>query len=748
MALLLGAKDLGLIVQWRFGFVEQGTPVETTPGVLYLDVGGTLKTGVVDHHSGSAGATSTSELIVRYPEHVYNHLLSPWLDRAERGIVAAGTSWTPTIVTHADPDFDGVVAAFLAMHLVETGGLPDYAAALAAYGRDVDQGRCDFAPERGSDRLYALHHAYLVIQVIPRLRHEERLLRGLALLRTTIERITAAKQEGLFAHRWNKSHFLPPTAGVTEWTKQAEFADLKSELDAEPDRFARDRAKATILPSVELPCADDARLVGVPTFISPEPMESRLNKYWVRAAGYPFFICPYGATSSVSSSDSATVFPTVFLSLDPNTLVQGKRPTLQGLGFALEQMESSHRRRLNAGLDDRTGEPRFPNGYCENGDPWYDGRAFNYSIVVSPIGGTRLPYQTIVAQATQTKFWEIPLLESSLTLVWLDPTADTQGEEWQSLPSFAGMAATLRALYGSSQQRRVAMSLDVTVPEWCHVEIVDRRYPAGTSPSMRLLKMHSSGHATVESLVAVRQKFIAAYGDTPAYVLGRIAPGRHFGSADRLRSLMLQLGDSDLRPLSDVAVGDQVALFNGRMLLFHGELPAGTLAAADPDLEVLLYVAFLSETITEFSRTISKFIPEDGTSVVHLDTKQVREDFLRFQAAYFQMEVSRTPRDQSLFKHLVQALDIFGHYKEVQDELDRLNQLEEQLERRRQEKVEGVLGFVLYLVAIAGVLQTVAAFWGLDSATLHSTAFLSQVAVLIAVALTLYVALNLARKRR
>jgi len=40
MGLLLGARDLCLDIEWRFGFVGVGTHAEPTPGVLYLDVGG------------------------------------------------------------------------------------------------------------------------------------------------------------------------------------------------------------------------------------------------------------------------------------------------------------------------------------------------------------------------------------------------------------------------------------------------------------------------------------------------------------------------------------------------------------------------------------------------------------------------------------------------------------------------------------------------------------------------------------
>lgn len=62
---LIGARDLGLNVYWEFGFVENGTRAATTPGVVYLDVGGYAAPGILDHHTASGDGSTAHVLLDR-----------------------------------------------------------------------------------------------------------------------------------------------------------------------------------------------------------------------------------------------------------------------------------------------------------------------------------------------------------------------------------------------------------------------------------------------------------------------------------------------------------------------------------------------------------------------------------------------------------------------------------------------------------------------------------------------------------
>ena len=163
MGLLPGARELGLEVCWRHQFVGFGFRAQTTPGVVFVDVGGRLQPGVLDHHAGEKADTCASAVVLGNREAVYNHLLGPWLERLPCGGIAPGARWSPTMVTHKDPDWDALVACYLVERLVEDGDFPPFAEALVAYALEVDQGRYRLDAESEDSRL-APHMGYLALQ--------------------------------------------------------------------------------------------------------------------------------------------------------------------------------------------------------------------------------------------------------------------------------------------------------------------------------------------------------------------------------------------------------------------------------------------------------------------------------------------------------------------------------------------------------------------------------------------------------
>jgi len=699
----LGAQDLGLEVRWRFRFVGLGERVAATPDVLYLDVGGGLEPGVVDHHAEVGGHTSTAMLLLTHRELAYTHLLGPWLERQRSGPILPGTVWAPTVVLHHGPDFDAAVATHLTMHLVEHGDFPAHARALAAYSEQVDQGRYALQPDAPA-ALDAVHLAYLALQNVVGASgrgpsSEVQLARGLELLERALAGITAARQ-GRPANR--VEDLLPGAPGVGAWRQDPAFADLVRLLDEERLAFAADLAEADLREAVPLPAVDGGEAIPVRAFIAPGPTRSVLNKYWVRAAGFPFFICPQGAPRAPG---------TVILSLDPNFAHDGRRPTLRGLGFALEQAEAEARRALHGGRGDREGPPRFGDGYCDNADPWYDGRGHEWTIVDSPRSGSVLPLEQVVETATGGRFWKARLLEAAVHVVCCDPAEPPQGVS-PGLPPFPGMAGTLRPLYEELAESRPrpcpGLELSDTGDDRFRVTERVRFPPDGTCDPLTIIEIRAEEGACLEDLLEVRRRLLGAR--EPDFSVARVRLASHHGPPAWVDRLLRELGGPDMIPLAQLSDEGDLVLFNSRSVVLRQARPAAASEGRDPDVEIVLYAAFLYFTLLSFSERLSDLVPPGGARLEPGSTTPLREDFLRFQARYWQLEVSRAARGRTLFGHLSEALDLAGHYAEVQVELDRLAELESQLAEERKAKAERVMEATLFFLAVAGLFQTVLAF--------------------------------------
>lgn len=715
----LGTQALGLKVDWRYCFVPPGERAATTPGMVYVDVGGTVAPGIIDHHGLDGSGTCSAMLVVEQREQVYNHLLSPWLVRFEEGRVPAGAVWTPTLVLHHDPDFDALVAAFLVRLLIAEGDLPRYARALAGYALEVDQGRYLLplrvaleAQEEGAlhldpRELDAIHLAYLAIQSFTgpdgrELSSGEKLRLGFELIECVLAGIAAARGE---APR-KLEELVPGAPGVDAWRADARFAPFAALLDRDLELFREDFRQGRKVDSVPLPAADGGEAVPVRAFVAAGPPRSVLHKYWVRGAGFPFFICPL---SDGAGQGSAGRVPRrrIVLSLDPTFSVDGRRPSLRGLGFRLERAESAARRA--AGTEVRRGMPRYGGGYCDNPDPWYDGRGHGWTIVDSPLVGTTLPYEEIVALATGGEFWKVPLASGSLYLVWTEPEASgAPGPPEAGLRPFAAMSRTLEALYRESSQERTPAGaaapavLGFRVQEWV------RRFPEGTCSPLRVVEVAGEPGSSLEDLVRLRREIL---GDrVPDFSLAHVRPGLHFSAPELIDRLLDELGGGDLRPLGDLSPAEERVLFNGHSLVTFapGDVPKG--GEPDPDLEVLLYGAFLYQTLLHFSERLSDLVPSGESRLIPGSTQRLRADFLRFEARYYQLEVSRAPRARTLFGEIAATLGLAELFVKVRSELDRLGQIEERVAAERQRRAEGIIQFALFVLAISGLLQTIVAF--------------------------------------
>jgi len=714
---LLGSRDLGLEVEWRFRFIGMGERAETTPGVVFIDVGGSLAPGILDHHGGE-GTSCASRLVVDRREYVYNHLLGPWLVRHEEGRIVAGARWTPTLVAHVDPDFDSVAAAFLIGRLIEDGDLPPYAPALAAYALEVDQGRFPLpvailSSPAGSvpvlsvepAQLQAMHFAYLALQSRRaeegrEATSEEKLLAGLRLLETTLEAIKAARG-GRYPTRM--AELLPGSPGVGAWRELPEFAPLAELLESDAERFREDLEAAGEPRLVELPASDGGEPLRVRAFVGAGPPRSVLSKYWVRASGIPLFVCPLG--EETNGPGEAQAFDRVVLSIDPNFSIDGRRPNLRGLGFRLESAEVAARRSGRGEV--RRGTPRYDDGSCDNEDPWYDGRGHDWTIVDSPRTGTKLFYGEIVAIATGGDFWKVPLTGGTIKLVWAGPPDASSPSSDGPLERFPSMSETLAAFYAESSESEAPPRVVLPPRPGAKFRAREhvRRFPEGTCSPLRIVEIACAEGATLEDLVACRAAVVAP--GLPEFSLARVGLGLHFSAPVLVDRLLSELGGADLSPVAALSSDRELVLFSRRSLVFRQLGARPEAFGPDPDLEVLLYVAFLYQSLLVFSQRLSDLVPPGGSELAPGNTRRIREDFLRFQTRYYQLEVSRDPRGRSLFGELCTALGLHGLYAEVQSEVDRLAQLEAQIEAEKREKANLWIEARLFVLAFFGVAQTV-----------------------------------------
>jgi hypothetical protein len=726
-----------------------------------LDVGGGLGPGILDQHQDGKLGASASELLVKFPDFCYGHLMDDWLRRRDDGQDLRRRAFSPVIVLHADPDFDSLVACHLAKRLIEDGELPAYADALAQYTSRVDQGKFGLDLKYPHLAEYPIHMGYLALQNLPgagppavsaqRLIEAGESLLGVAL--------TAMAKSLGGPWKLRAAHF-EPVAGLSEgpegvsgqqalpacaaWRDDPAFAPAVALLAADFDAYKADKHRAILYghgevrAAIELPLQSGAATTfEAKAFVLLEPPRSKLNKYWVRADGYAYFVCPYHQERDVNvpSADyqPPQKYGRVILSVDPNWRdpLTGQQLSLRGLGRALELAECA----VRASGDNRAKVPRWDDGTVTNADPWYDGRGHDYTIVDSPLSATALPYEDVCKIATG-KFFHIQLAAAEIFMVQpglVEPTA---------APSVAAgnlaipeeIRSSLHSLYadwGPASADAVPAgpptagrsSWQKLAERGFKVDAGARRPPkcltaaGGQAVSPVLMTTHATWSAnaaqsepgvTLDELVEWVEREDAASGHR-AYVVANVelAEG-HMGGA-QVDALLERLCLGKVLRAGSEEVGNLV-VFNGRAVAVR-PVQGRSQARASGHLlrELLTYAAFQAETLAGFTAAIAKGVEPESLEFKTLAA--LRKQFVAFQAKYVVLEPVRDADARMIFKGISDALGLEAQHAKLNVEIDRLEQFSRDRADELRQVTEDKMNLLLFFVGLTGVVEASMSDW-------------------------------------
>jgi len=442
-----GTDDLGLVVEWQYEFVGHGSLFEPRPDTITLDVGNRLCPGVLDQHQDVTLGRSTTELLFKHPEYVYEHLLRPWVDRLYEGQELRGRLWRPVVCTHTVPDFDAVVATLLVQELVQFGQFPVWAKSLVDISTRVDSAQ--WQPELTEDSP-ALKSVMMMMYALDEGPSPVRMRRALSYIRAEIdaletrlaERFPGKSGQALWAHAvFGEAPDARPQS-VWESPDCGGWASTDDDAKRLVDTLATDLARFQVIEDKVAARAVDVSglpVQGDPTksmdarcaIIEPgyvpavcsdsSVQEVKLLKFWLRHSGYPMTVIP------VPPSDRSGGPNRCIVSLDPNyESAEGDKPSLRGLGWALEREEEERRSALvNAPQAHRSGRARYP--WVTHDDPWYIGAGHNFTIVDSPRSGSYLDHEKIAEIAQDPTRWQPKVVGRLLTMSFSEPDEEGEG---------------------------------------------------------------------------------------------------------------------------------------------------------------------------------------------------------------------------------------------------------------------------------------------------------------------------------
>ena len=395
--------QLGIALKWEYRFYRKDKPLAPLPNQILIDLGNRLDYGVIDTDQGDTLYRSSVEALAKNPHFVTGHLLKKVNEEYAAGRKPQVGEITFSFCTHHGPGWDNMASLYVCNQLLKTGHLPDNIHWLLDASNAIAQAiqTTGGKPNR----------PFIIYYVISSLAEgsEEKLKSGLRL----IERVIELAEEKKLSTEGGRNPFIEPVDDFSALFP--DFAEHIETIMGDRVRYEEDLKHVDVF-EAELPFKDSLESsdtesspimscsLSQPSYSTGKVIafkrqpKSKLFRFWVRD-GEDFDLL---MTPSDPDQGDPLRFRRWRISVDPNQ----SKFNLRRLGYLLEQEETEVRR----GRMERGGLPRFESVYCDNQDPWYDGRNHHYTMVDSPRCGTELSYQQI-KEIIKSRFHGIQLRE-------------------------------------------------------------------------------------------------------------------------------------------------------------------------------------------------------------------------------------------------------------------------------------------------------------------------------------------------
>ncbi len=339
---------------------------------IYLDVGGDLRAGVVDHHQFKNFQGAAAHLVVRHPEFV-------------RQAVGSETNKDLTFVVHCNPDLDAAASVALALDVLVRD--PDSAMRrMAEYVDKVDSGRLGADPANP----FSLYSAFAQLGNKTSEVEPDRIARWTRLMETG---------QGLVRHVLKEARLkgLPIEEIDAFSCSDVLGPEDRDYVKSDPARYAaklKNPLHKAIAVRLNLPKEGGGQL-QFGGLMARNVRNDNVNERVL-------FFKDWARTDCIRNPEENGFS---LLCLTEEGAVNGNaacwvsvRPedgvSLVGLGRLLEEAEVNARLRKHdkdSRWDDQvSGKKRTERQGYDNPDPWYDGRGHDYKILQSPNEGTEL----------------------------------------------------------------------------------------------------------------------------------------------------------------------------------------------------------------------------------------------------------------------------------------------------------------------------------------------------------------------
>jgi hypothetical protein len=735
---MFGAKDLGIAVDWKFQFKSEGSSLDPLPCTVFVDTGNKLTYGIIDTHQ-AVGHESSSSALVANPHFVLNHLMQGLNETYARGFGFERNEITFIYCTHANPDWDSVASFCLCDHLVREGKFPAGYQALTEAADEIDQGRVRIAD--APVRPFTVYNAIINNQedrdeCARRAKEEDEanweslaqekffgqaLLLGCEMLNL----ILAGKPK-------TKDAFLRPMQMTGEFEKFSKYAEM---LIEDKQKFEENEEELVEKFDLELPVhpigttKSNEREIYKRTkafAFRKGPPTSQLFKFWVRQQP------EYGVMLVPKPGMKKWV-----VSVDPHSDY-----TLHRLGYILEKEETKARDGKPSRA--RRGPARWGDEkYCDNQDPWYDGRDKQYSIVDSPYSGTDLEYDDI-KRVLQGRFYGVNLsVQPKIRLYYFFEQKGLQNPDAEKTQPLAGIPGAVQFIQqigfdrltidcGAQSENFSATICSSQVTKHGVLEIVVEKFE-GLSDSVdcqnlileelpEIVQMVEL--AAVSSLLPeIEEKYgfeNHVWGSQCLKLIEMQDLDLNFHDQSKIKFLLEKLCNADVekQKLEDVYSStsslDLVSGINTVCLTSSSDYDG----AASFRSKVFFYVLFLktayrcfSERLGKTAEKLSGDLPANTIALRH-EIQEIQKDYAQFLASYAvsTVELSLDGKVQNFYNRVTNALSLDAQRKSTAEDMrglaDLADSLDQELTKERADKLNaflatlGVLslGEVLFMV--------------------------------------------------